>query len=40
MVAAIDWIVSASGGTSTLDRAIEANVGRIGRFDRKNTIGP
>ena len=37
MPSAVDRIVSARESTSTLDRAIEAVVGTIGRFDGKDT---
>ena len=36
MAAAVDRIVSAREGTGALDRAIEAIVGTIGRFDGKD----
>ena len=36
MVVAVDRLVSAREGASALDRAIEATVGKIGRFGRKD----
>ena len=38
MAATVDWIVSAHEGTCTLDRAIEAIVGTIGRFCGKDAM--
>ena len=38
MASAVDRIVSAREGTSTLDRAIEAVVGTIGRFSGKDAM--